>query len=183
MGGKGGFAELANWVSPPPDHGSVWGAPPGPAHNPHHASGGFGGGGFSNGAGAFSSAYMGGTYGGGGGNTSGGLGHYGPMNGRFHRGHGGGGGRGGRQRPRSHGLPEVYPRGVDFHEPPPYDVPSERMFQVRYNGPHPPVLPKLMTHSRGQLYVAGTPTARLAVAGYVRRPGTRPLRRPRAQAR
>ena len=45
MGGKGGFAELANWVIPPPGHGSLWGAPPGPAHNPHHASGGFGVGG------------------------------------------------------------------------------------------------------------------------------------------
>ena len=45
MGGKDGFAELANWVIPPPGHGSVWGAPPGPAHTPHHASGGFGGGG------------------------------------------------------------------------------------------------------------------------------------------
>ena len=44
MGGKGGFAELANWVTPPPGHGSVRGAPPGPAHTPHHASGGFGGG-------------------------------------------------------------------------------------------------------------------------------------------
>ena len=44
MGGKGGFAELANWVIPP-GHGSLWGAPPGPAHNPHHAGGGFGGGG------------------------------------------------------------------------------------------------------------------------------------------
>ena len=96
MGGKGGFAELANWVIPPPGHGSLWGATPGPAHNPHHAGGGFGGGGFSNGAGAFNSAYMGGTHGGGGGHTSGGLGHYGPTNGRFHRGHGGRGGRGGR---------------------------------------------------------------------------------------
>ena len=45
MGGKGGFAELANWVIPLPGHGSLWGAPPGPAHNPHHAGGGFGGGG------------------------------------------------------------------------------------------------------------------------------------------
>ena len=45
MGGKGGLAELANWVLPPPGHGSVWGVPPGPAHTPHHASGGFGGGG------------------------------------------------------------------------------------------------------------------------------------------
>ena len=45
MGGKGGFVELATWVIPPPDHGSVWGAPPGPAHTPHHPSGGFGGGG------------------------------------------------------------------------------------------------------------------------------------------
>ena len=34
MGGKGGFAELANWIIPPPGHGSVWGAPPGPAHPP-----------------------------------------------------------------------------------------------------------------------------------------------------
>ena len=67
MGGKGGFAELANWVIPPPGHGSLWGATPGPTHNPHHAGGGFGGGGFSNGAGAFNSAYMGGTHGGGGG--------------------------------------------------------------------------------------------------------------------
>ena len=59
-GGKGGFAELANWVIPPPDHGPVWGAPPGPAHSPHHASGGFeggGGGGFS-GAGDFGSAWL-----------------------------------------------------------------------------------------------------------------------------
>ena len=71
MGGKGGFAELANWVIPPPGHGSLWGAPPGPAHNPHHAGGGFGGGGFSNGAGAFNSTYMGGTHGGGGGDTGG----------------------------------------------------------------------------------------------------------------
>ena len=47
MGGKGGFAELSNWVIPPPGHGSVWGAPPGPAQNPYHASGGFGGGGGS----------------------------------------------------------------------------------------------------------------------------------------
>ena len=55
MKGKGGFAELANWVIPPPGHGSVWVAPPGPAHTPHHASGGFGGGGRgSNGAGDFS---------------------------------------------------------------------------------------------------------------------------------
>ena len=95
MGGKGGFAELANWVIPPPGHGSLLGAPPGPAHNSHHAGGGFGGGGFSNGAGAFNSAYMGGTHGGGGGHTSGGLGHYGPTNERFHRGHGERGGRGG----------------------------------------------------------------------------------------
>ena len=42
MGGKGGFAELANWAIPPQGHGSVWGAPPGPVHTPHHASGGFG---------------------------------------------------------------------------------------------------------------------------------------------
>ena len=96
MGGKGGFAELANWVIPPPGQGSVWGAPPGLPHTPHHASGGFGGGGGSNGAGDFSSAYMVGTYGGGGGHTSGGLGHYGPTNGRFHRGRGGRGGRRGR---------------------------------------------------------------------------------------
>ena len=27
--GKGGFAELANWVIPSPGHGSVWGAPSG----------------------------------------------------------------------------------------------------------------------------------------------------------
>ena len=85
MGGKGGFAELANWVIPPPGHGSVWGAPPRPVHTPHHASGGFGGGGGSNGAGDFSSAYMGGTYGGGEGHTSGGLGHYVPTNEWFHR--------------------------------------------------------------------------------------------------
>ena len=33
MGGKGGIAELANWVIPPPGHSSVWGAPPGlPPH-------------------------------------------------------------------------------------------------------------------------------------------------------
>ena len=29
MEGKGGFAELANWVIPSPGHGSVWGASPG----------------------------------------------------------------------------------------------------------------------------------------------------------
>ena len=46
MGVKGGFVELADWVIPAPGHGSVWGAPPGPAHTPHHASGGFGGAGF-----------------------------------------------------------------------------------------------------------------------------------------
>ena len=34
VGGKDGFAELANWVIPPPGHGSVWGAPPGPIHHP-----------------------------------------------------------------------------------------------------------------------------------------------------
>ena len=45
MGGKGRFAELANWIIRPPGDGSVWGAPTGPAHPPHHASGGFGGGG------------------------------------------------------------------------------------------------------------------------------------------
>ena len=33
MGGKGEFAELANWVTPP-GHGSVWGASPGPALPP-----------------------------------------------------------------------------------------------------------------------------------------------------
>ena len=97
MGGKGGFAELANWVIPSPGHGSVWGASPGPAHTPHHASGGFGGGRVSNGAGQFSSVYMRGTYGGGGGHTSGGLGHYGPTNGRFHRGRAGRGGREARE--------------------------------------------------------------------------------------
>ena len=97
MGETGGFAELANWVIPPPGHGSVWGAPPGPDYPPHHASGGFGGGRGSNGAGDLSSAYMGGTYGGGGGHSSGGLGHYSPTNGRFHRGCGGQGGRGGRR--------------------------------------------------------------------------------------
>ena len=96
MGGKGGFAELANWVIPPPGHGSVWEAPPRPAHTPHHASGGFGGGGGSNGAGDSSSAYMGGTYDGGGRHSSGGPGYYGLTNGRFHRGRRGRGGRAGR---------------------------------------------------------------------------------------
>ena len=48
MGRKGGFAELPNSVIPPPSHGLVWGAQPGPAHHPHHASGSgsFGEGGF-----------------------------------------------------------------------------------------------------------------------------------------
>ena len=47
MVGKGGFEELTSCVIPPSGHGSVWGAPPGPAHPPHHANGGFrGGGGF-----------------------------------------------------------------------------------------------------------------------------------------
>ena len=91
---KGRVSELANWVILPPGHGSVWGAPLGPVHPPTHASGGFGGGGGSNNAGDFSSAYMGGTYGGGGGHTSGGLGRYGPTNGRYHRGRGGRGGSG-----------------------------------------------------------------------------------------
>ena len=45
MGSKGGFVALANWVIPPPGHGSIWGAPPQPAHPPHYASGGFGRGG------------------------------------------------------------------------------------------------------------------------------------------
>ena len=43
MEGKGGVAELANWVIPLQGHGSVWGAPPGLAHPPHYVSGGFGG--------------------------------------------------------------------------------------------------------------------------------------------
>ena len=97
-GGKGGFAELANWVIPPPDHGPVWGAPPGPAHpppiTPAAVSKG-GGGGFS-GAGDFGSAYMGGAYSGGEGHACGGPGYYGPTNERFHRGRGGWGGREGR---------------------------------------------------------------------------------------
>ena len=100
MGGKGGFAKLTNWVNPPPGHGSVWGAPPGPTHTPHHASGGFGGRGGSNGAGNFSSAYMGGNYGGGGPRTRGAGWPRRPR---------------GRQRPRPRGLPEVYPRGFGFH--------------------------------------------------------------------
>ena len=89
MGGKGGFAELANWVIPPQATVRSGEHYQGSPHTPHHASSGLGGGGGSNGAGDFSSAYMGGTYGGGGGHTSGGLGHYGPTNGRFHRGRGG----------------------------------------------------------------------------------------------
>ena len=80
-GGKGGFAELVNWVIPPPDHGPVWGAPPGPAHPPHHASGGFegGGGGVFSGAGDFGSAYIGGAYSGGEGHACGGPGYYAPQ--------------------------------------------------------------------------------------------------------
>ena len=45
-GGKGGFAELANWVVPPPGHGSTWGAPPGqptPSTTPAAVSEGGGG--------------------------------------------------------------------------------------------------------------------------------------------
>ena len=63
---------------------------------PHQVSGGFGGGVFSSAARDFGSAYMGGAYGGGGGHASGGPEHYGPTNGRSHRGHGGTGSRGGR---------------------------------------------------------------------------------------
>ena len=109
--------ELANWVIPPSGRGSVCGAPPAPVHTPHHASGGFGGGGVSNGAGDFSSAYMGGTYGGGGGHSRGGLGHYGPKRAVPPTTRGAGWPRRprGRQRLRPHGLPEVYPRGFDFH--------------------------------------------------------------------
>ena len=84
-------------------------------------------GGGSSGAINFSSAYMEMTYGGGGGHASGGPGHYGPTNGRFHRGRGGVGRPRRPQRPRPRGLPEVYPRGFDSNKPPPYDVPTERM--------------------------------------------------------
>ena len=118
IGGKCGFAELANWIMPPPGHASVWGAPPGPAHTPYHTSGGFRrGGGGPNGAGDFSSAYMGGRTVAGE-HTSGGLGHYGPTNGRFHRGRGGAGWPRtprGQQPPRTRGLTEVYSRGFDSH--------------------------------------------------------------------
>ena len=92
--GKGGFAELANWIILPPGHGSVWGVPSGQAHPPYHASGGFGGDVFSSSADDFGSICIGGACGGGGGHTSGGSGHYGPTNGRSHQRRGGRGGRG-----------------------------------------------------------------------------------------
>ena len=76
MGGKGGFAELANWVIHPPGHGSVWGAPPEPAHSPlrNRRWRGGGGGGNSSGADDVGSAYMGEAYGGGEGTLAAGRG-------------------------------------------------------------------------------------------------------------
>ena len=90
----------------------------------------------------------------------------------------------GRQRSRPRDFPEAYPRGFDFHKPPPYDLAIERMFQVRQLGPCPPVLPQLRSHTRkGQLSVGVTPAVGPSVGIYVRRPDTRLLHRPRAQAR
>ena len=94
-GGKSEFVELANRIIPSPGHGSVWGAPPRPAHPSHHPSGGFGGRVFSSDAVDFGRAYIGGAYGGGGGHAGVGPGHYDPTNGLFHRGRGGRGSRGG----------------------------------------------------------------------------------------
>ena len=105
MGGKGGFVQLPTGSFPPrPLFGlgsATRASPP-----PHHASGGFGGEIFSSGASDFGSAYTG-AYGGGGGHASGGAGHYGPTNGRSHRGLGGRGGRGGRGGGSGRG-PAVY---------------------------------------------------------------------------
>ena len=81
MRGKGGFAELANWVIPPPGHGMVWGLPLGPTPLPSHASGGSGAGGSSIGAGDFGSVTREGAYGGGGGHVISGLVSYGLTNG------------------------------------------------------------------------------------------------------
>ena len=123
MGGKGGFAEFANWVITPPGNDSVWGAPPGPAHFPHNASGiqwrrslrqrihgrslRWRGRARQRRPGALRSHKR--------------VVPLGPRGaGRPRRPRG-------RQRPRSRGLPEVYPRGFDFHEPPVYDLPIERM--------------------------------------------------------
>ena len=98
MGGRGGFVEFANWVIPPPSPRFGLGSATRASPSLHHVSSGFEeeGRGGSSGAGDFSSTCMGEAYGVGAGHVSGGPGHYGPTNGRFHRGRGGWDGRGGR---------------------------------------------------------------------------------------
>ena len=150
MGGKGGFAELAKWVIPPPGHGSVWGAPQGPAHTPHHASGGFGGGGLAM-APMTSAAHT--------------------WEGLTVAGEGTPAAGWGTTAPQTGGSIEDAGGGVAAEAA--GAAAAERMLYVRQVGPRPSVLSKLRTHSRDQLYVAGAPIARSSVARYVRRPDTR----------
>ena len=161
MGGKGGFAELANWVvSPRPRFGreSTTRASSSP---PNHTKGGFEGGVLSSGAGDFGSVYMGGASDGGGRHASGRSGYYGPTNGRSYR------RRGGRQLPRFRSLLEVYPRGFDFHEPPPYDLLIENTLSTASRAMSTRYAPIEDAHQERPV-VCGRGTSRMTVGSDIR---------------
>ena len=186
MRNKGGLTKLANWVTPSPCHGSVWGEPPGPVH-PLTTPAAVSEVGFSPSAPAASAAYLweGFTVAGesmpaaGRGTTAPRTG--GPTRDTEGRAVTKATGAAAAEAPR---LPEVYSRRFDFHKIPSYDLAIERMHQVRQVGPCPPLLPQLRTHTRkGQLSVSVISAVRPSVAIYVRRPDPRYLHRSRAQAR